>query len=71
MKIAIFTNPEKENNELKDSISRVASFVGFKIDEENPDVVLRVVEMVLFFVQYIDILINLTVLNSVVLTLDI
>lgn len=39
MKIAIFTNPEKENNELKDSITRVATFVGFEIDEENPDVV--------------------------------
>ena len=38
MKIAIFTNPEKENNELKDSITRVAAFVGFEIDEENPDV---------------------------------
>ena len=39
MKIAIFTNPEKENNELKEGIVRIASFVGFEIDEENPDVV--------------------------------
>ena len=58
MKISIFTNPEKENNELKDSITRIATFVGFEIDDENPDVVLHVVETALFFVQFIVILIS-------------
>lgn len=39
MKISIFTNPDREDNGLKEEMSRIASFVGFEIDEEKPDVV--------------------------------
>lgn len=41
MKIAIFTNPdrEKENSDIQNEVSAIALSIGFEIDRDNPDVV--------------------------------
>jgi len=39
MKIAIFTNPTKTDVEFKKEVAKIATNLGFSIDDENPDIV--------------------------------